>query len=179
MNRIQRIVATALGLAIVLGGAFPTRLLADRESEAPPPSGSAVAERLAAEVVARLELSPSRRSVLTALLAEHHEELLDELIVLDEAHSALRRWTLTETPEVEGIRRASQLVASAELELTLHTAELIREIRTALTPQQRFEAPDLADGFRSAVAGEGRRSRRLLPAGAGWVCLLCQAPELE
>ena len=105
---------------------------------AAPSTGRARYDRLR-----RLDLGDGQIERIRSIVHEHRPLLLDETDELTTARTALMDRVRDEIFDAEELRAVHAWASEAELALAFHTAELLREIREVLTPEQRAAATEI------------------------------------
>lgn len=132
-----------------------------RRTLEPHPVFGWLADRVRATILERIELSEEQLDRIRLVLNGHRRRLLDESHDLETARIAVMDRVRSDDFDAEALRRSHAAASAAELELALDTAEVLREIKSVLTPQQRAAASavfdELAEGAEQRFSGPRER----------------------
>ena len=106
---------------------------------APNPAIDWVIAKARDSILRRLELSNDQWLAIHQILDEHSESLWDEIVAAKEARRDLVDQIRAEDLDAEAIELSHTRVAETELQLLIHTAVVLQEVKQHLTPAQLAE----------------------------------------
>lgn len=101
-------------------------------------------------IIKRIGLSEAQLHEVRDAIDPHREKLLAQITVVKDARINLVEVVVDESIDAEKIRTAHAATASAELELTLTLATMVREIRPILTEDQLREVGEMMEEVRES-----------------------------
>ncbi len=151
MKKTRNLLRAGSLLVLGLFGGVPVG--AELESEpvaanrwlAPNPFSDWLTSRVRDSVLGRLELDQRQLRAIHELSEAHGLSLLEEIEAAKTARWALLDAVRSADPDALAIRSAHQGVAETELQLWLHGADILQELRRILRHDQLLEAEALID----------------------------------
>jgi Spy/CpxP family protein refolding chaperone len=107
----------------------------------------------------RLELDADQRSRVEAVLAQHREEIRQQMEAVIASREAQYAAIHAEPFEEGRIRAAALALGAAQADLAVTRARIASEVRSILTEQQRARLEEMLEDVR-ALAGRGRERPR-------------------